>query len=116
VPPFGLFLDKGLTHPLQKTMAGDKLVWIMDFGRLDAGEDKTFPVYLENQGAYAIEDLKVTIEPVNREGVETFISNGSAKRISIGEVHTFTVGWKVGKDAKLGRCTAHIGITGYVTE
>lgn len=116
MPPIGLYLDGGLTHPLQQRTVDGKNVWVMDFGRLDAGEDKTFRVYVENQGIYAIEELKITVEPINRDGVDVFLGDEYVKRLESSGVHPFTVGWKVKEDAKLGRCQANITIAGYETE
>ncbi len=112
----GLYLDKELKHPVRQREVDGKNTWVLDFGRLDAGEQKVFPLYIENQSQHAIEDLDVSVDilPYTKETV--IIIHDKPKRVEANAVHMVLVKWSTKEDSEVGRKTAHITFKGYFVE
>jgi len=112
----GLFADKELMKPVPQRLVNDKLTWVLNFGHIDAGEEREFPFFIENQTLGVIEDLEIKIIPIERDDVSVTVTGGKVARLPATEVRMFIVSWRVSQDARAGRCRANLSIKGMITE
>lgn len=112
----GLYADKELTKPISHRMVGDNLTWVLNFGHIDAGQEREFPFFIENQSLGAIEDLEIKLAPIERDDVSVTVTGGKVARLPADAVHMFIVGWQVPQNVRAGRCRANLSITGMITE
>lgn len=112
----GLFADKELKQPIPQRLVNDKLTWLLSFGHIDAGEEREFPFFIENQTLGAIEDLEIKLDPIDRDDVSVTVTGSRISRLPATEVHMFVVSWRVSQDARAGRCRANLSIKGMITE
>jgi len=112
----GLYGDKELTQPIQQQLVNDKLTWVLRFGYIDAGQERDFPFFIENQSLGAIEDLEIKLDPIDRDDVYVSVTGNKVSRLPANGVHMFVVGWSVSQDARAGRCRANLSIKGMITE
>lgn len=112
----GLFADRELTKPIKQRLVNDKLTWVLNFGHIDAGQERDFPFFIENQTLGDIEDLEVRLAPIERDDVIVRVTGDKVSRLSATEVHKFVVGWYVPSNARAGRCRANLSIKGMITE
>ena len=113
----GLYADKELTIPVPRKMVDDKRMWALDFGHLDAGEDRTFAFFLENQSLGTIHDLEINVITIKeKKGVHVEVYRGSVSRLGVTGIHEFYVHWTISEDVRAGRCWANLEIKGMITE
>jgi len=111
----GLFADKALEKPISQRLVNDKLTWVLNFGHIDAGQERDFPFFIENQSLGAIEDLEIKLS-TDRDDIFVTVTGDKVSRLPVRGIHMFVVGWSVPKDAKAGRCRANLSIKGMITE
>ncbi len=123
VPKYiGLYADRDFKTPLPRKWIEGEIAWYVNFGHLDAGHEKTYALFLENQSDGLIEDLEITAYPVKttdgvtKTGVEIMVLDGSAARLESGAVHEFHVRWTISKESKAGKCQVAFDIKGWITE
>ena len=118
----GLYADSGLETPLPRKWIDGEIAWFVNFGHLDAGHEKTYPLFLENQSMGLIEDLEITAYPVKttdgdtKDGVEIIVLKDKVARLESGAVHEFHVRWTISGGSKAGKCQAVFDIKGWITE
>jgi len=101
-----------------RQLFGQKIVegqahWLIDFGRIDAGEEKTSCFYVRNLSEDIIEDLSIAVEPVDREGVlGKVVSNKYVARLEPGESRKVEVEWSATAGVKVGLCQGDIVVRG----
>jgi len=110
----GLYADKELTNPFPRKVIDGQSSWIIDFDRFEAGQEKTFRFFLENATINTIENLKISIAPLKKRGVEVEIINGKRHRLLMNDIHEFYVRWSIDTNADVGRCRASVSISGEV--
>jgi len=111
----GLYADKELKKPITQKLVNDKLTWVLNFGHIDAGQERDFPFFIENQSLGDIEDLEIKLS-TDRDDVFVTVTGDKVSRLPVDEVHMFVVGWSVPLEAKAGRCRANLSIKGMITE
>lgn len=112
----GLYADKELKRPIQQRLVNDKLTWVLNFGHIDAGQERDFPFFIENQSLGAIEELEIKLAPIGRDDISVSVTGSKVFRLPADEIHMFTVKWRVPQNAKAGRCRANLSIKGMITE
>lgn len=118
----GLYADKNLETPLPRKWIDGEIAWYVNFGHLDAGHEKTYSLFVENQSRGLIEDLEITAYPVKtpdgdiKDAVEIMVLKGDVARLESGAVHEFHVRWTVSSESKAGKCQVGFGIKGWITE
>jgi len=118
----GLYADNDLKTPLPRKWIGEEIAWYVNFGHLDAGHEKTYAFFLENQSDGLIEDLEITVYPAKtidgdtKDGVEIMVLDNRVARLESGAVHEFHVRWTISKGSKAGKCQVAFGIKGWITE
>ncbi len=113
----GLYADKELTIPVSRKLVDDKWVWALDFGHLDAGEERTFAFFLENQSLGTIHDLEINVITIKeKKGVHVEVYRDRVSRLGVTDVHEFHVYWEVSEDVRAGRCWVNLEIKGMITE
>jgi len=112
----GLYADKELKKPIAQRLANDKLTWVLNFGHIDAGQQRDFTFFIENRSVGAIEDLEIKLTPIKRDDIFVTVTGGKVSRLPADGVHMFVIGWSVPEEAKAGRCRANLSIKGMITE
>ena len=112
----GLFADKELKNSILQQLVNDKLTWVLNFGHIDAGQQRDFTFFIENQSIGVIEDLEIKLAPISRDDVFVTVTGSKVQRLPVDGVHMFVVGWSVPEDVRAGRCQANLSITGMITE
>ena len=118
----GLYADSDLETPLPRKWIDGGIAWFVNFGHLDAGHEKTYALFLENQSMGLIEDLEITAYPVKttdgdtKDGVEIIVLKNEVARLESGEVHEFSVRWTISKESKAGKCQVAFDIKGWIIE
>jgi len=112
----GLFADKELKEPIRRILVNDKLTWVLNFGHIDAGQERDFTFFIENQSLGAIEDLEIKLSPIDRDDVFVTVTGSKVSRLPVNGVHMFVVGWNVPLNVRAGRCQANLSIKGMITE
>ena len=120
----GLYADKALTKRLPMRKVKGKTTWILQFPYLNAGEERTWEIYLENQSMGEIEDLVIKASPPKdkigdiKEGVAVTVTHSALSRLELGATHRFLVTWDVSPEhqVKAGPCSVGLTIEGVITE
>jgi len=111
----GLFADKELKQPIYQRLVNDKLTWVLNFGHIDAGQERDFTFFIENQSLGVIEELEIKLS-TDRDDVFITVTGDKVSRLSVRGIHMFVVGWSVPQNARAGRCRANLSIKGMITE
>ena len=113
----GLYYDEATSVPLPQQAVDGKLAWVLDFGRLDAGEDKTSEFYIKNISEDTVEDLTVDLVPPMVEGVSAQIVSGrSVSEVKSSDVHRVEIRWAASDYVVAGRCQGVLTISAMVLE
>ena len=118
----GLYADKNLKTPLPRKWIEGDITWYVNFGHLDAGHEKAYALFLENQSNGLIENLEIIAHPVKtidgepKVGTEITVLKGGAAQLESGAVHEFHVRWTISKGSKAGKCQVAFDISGWITE
>ena len=113
----GLYYDEATSIPLPQQSVDGKLAWILDFGRLDAGDDKTSEFYIKNISEDLVEDLTVDLVPPMVEGVSaSVVSEDFVPEVRSDGVHRVEVLWKADKLVMAGRCYGVLTISAMAIE
>lgn len=113
-----LYADRELKVPLPRVSIDGKRYWRLNFGRIEAGQTKTFQIFIENQSMGTLENIEINKYPVDRPGVEVTLLRNRVKKLELTEVHAFYVKWSVAEAAltKAGKATVDLTISGEMTE
>jgi len=116
-PILGLYFDEGCTQMLGKRVVGDEALWLIDFGRVNAGESKTSGFYIKNISLNKVEGLEVSIEPASRDGVSAeVVAGGRFDELSPGASGIVEVRWTATSGVKAGSCRAPLSFSGVLVE
>ncbi len=113
----GLYYDEAASTPLPQQAVDGKLAWVLDFGRLDAGDNKTSEFFIKNISVDTVEDLVVDLVPPMVEGVSAQIAVGrSVSAIESNGVHRVEIRWAASDYVVAGRCQGVLTISAMVLE
>ena len=120
----GLYADKALKKQLPMRKVNGKPTWILQFPYLNAGEERTWEIYLENQSMGEIENLTIKASPPRdkqgkiKEGIGVTLTHSALSNLPLGESHRFLVTWSVMPEhqVKAGPCSVGLTIEGVITE
>ena len=91
-------------------------MWMLDFGRVDAGSSQTNTFYLKNLSEGVIEDMEIKVSPPAKAGVKVeMMSKEYIQGLVPGAVHTVQLKWIAADDVKAGECKGTITIRGMLT-
>ena len=114
---FGLYYDEACTNMLPREVVDGRNAWILDFGRLDAGESKSSEFYVKNLSDTTIEELRVGFVPPMVEGVSaSVVSEDFVPEVRSDGVHRVEVLWKADKLVMAGRCYGVLTISAMAIE
>ena len=114
----GFYIDEKLTTPLNTKNINGKDTPYLVFGNQDVSKKNTkWPFYLLNESTGDIEDLEVTVQPIdNKRDVELIIENSKAPKLPMMGVHRFTVSWRWGENVKAGPLEATLDVKGTIVD
>jgi len=108
---FGLYYDEACTRMLPQEFVDGRLAWVLDFGHLDAGEEKTSEFYIRNVSETPIEDLRVSFVPPMVEGVSAeIVTEDFVPEVGPDGVHRVKVRWAASSIVVAGRCHGVVNI------
>lgn len=113
--PIELFIDEECSIGLDHRIHEGKFMWEMNFGSIDAAEDKTYLIYLKNMTPGDIEDLAVEITTADKEGVEASIVETLQSELQVGEVIPVEIKWSASPKVRAGTCRAGLEISCMLT-
>ena len=120
----GLYADEELTKSLPMRKINDKPTWILKFPYLNAGEKRTWEIYLDNQSMGEIEHLIIKASPPKdkngeiKDGVGVTVTHSALSTLELGATHRFLITWDVSPEhqVKAGPCSVGLTIEGVITE
>ena len=114
--PVALYFDEGATRLIPQRVVDGVLMWVLNFGRVDAGSAKMSSFYVKNLSEGMIEDLEVKVTPPEKAGVEVeMFSKEHVQALGPGAVHEVQLKWTAADDVKAGECLGSILIKGMLT-
>jgi len=116
-PILGLYYDEGCTQMLGKRVVGEEALWLLDFGRLDAGGSKSGVFYVKNISLNRVEDLEVSVDPISRDGVSAVVvAGGRFAELAPGASGLVEVRWTATGGVKAGSCRGGLRLSGVLVE
>ena len=80
---FALYGDKDCVNMLPREARDGKIMWVVDFGRIDAGHEKTGQFYVKNIGGSLIDEIEVSVEESKDKDVDIeLLSQNTSPRSS----------------------------------
>jgi len=114
---FALYSDMACTKMFTREVRDGKTMWVVDFGRVDAGNEKTGTIYVKNIGASLIDEVEVDIAKSTDKDVEiTLVSFTTRQRLESDDVFPVTVQWKVAELSDAKKCEGFITVKGMQLE
>ena len=114
--PVALYFDEECTELIPQRAIDGETLWVLDFGRVDAGTAKISSFYVRNLSDGVVEDLEITMSNPLKEGVKAEMqSNNYVAALAPGSVHEVQLKWTASMDVKFGECKGKISIEGKLT-
>ncbi|NIT62011.1 MAG: hypothetical protein GWN00_39195, partial [Aliifodinibius sp.] len=105
--------------PRKAVQVGETTVmaWVLDFGFLDIGKEKTSHFFIRNETVDLIADLGIRVNPPSKPEVDVrLVSPSTIEWFPIEQPHEVIIHWRAtDPTVKAGRCRALISIDGYIT-
>ena len=110
---FALYGDMECTRLLPRESKDGKTTWVVDFGRIDAGHEKTGQFYVKNIGNSLIDEVEVNVEPSKDKDVEvSLLSQNISPRMEPGDIFPVTIKWTVDILSDAKRSEGYVTIKG----
>ena len=114
--PIALYYDEEATRLIPRRAVDGKTMWVLNFGRVDAGSAKISSFYVKNLSEGMVEDLEVEVTPPEKAGVEVeMFSEEYTEALAPGAIHEAQLKWTAADDVKAGECQGAIVIKGMLT-
>ena len=114
---FALYSDMACTKMFTREVRDGKIRWIVDFGRIDAGNEKTGTIYVKNIGSSLIDEVEVDVAKSTDKDVEiTLVSFTTRQRLEPEDVFPVTVQWRVAELSDAKRSEGFITVKGMQLE
>ena len=114
--PVALYYDEECSRLIPQRAVDGETMWVLNFGRVDAGSAKISSFYVKNLSEGMVEDLEVKVTPPEKAGVEVeMFSEGYTEALGPGAVHEVQLKWIASDDVKAGECRGSILIKGMLT-
>ena len=110
---FALYGDMDCTTMLPREFRDGKTMWVVDFGRIDAGNEKTGQFYVKNIGNSLIDEIEIDVEESKDRDVDIeLLSQNLSPRMEPGDVFPVTIKWTVDSLADAKRSHGYVTIKG----
>lgn len=110
---FCLYGDMECLNMLSRESRDGQIMWVVDFGRVDAGHEKTGQFYVKNIGNSLIDEIEVDVEESKDEDVNIeLLSQRIRQRMEPDEVFPVTIKWTVNPLADAKRSHGYVTIKG----
>jgi len=114
--PVALYYDEECTRLIPQRAVDGATVWVLNFGRVDAGSAKISSFYVKNLSEGVVEDLEVEVSPPEKAGVGVeMFSEGYTQALVSGAVHEVQLKWVAADDVRAGECRGSILIRGLLS-
>ena len=118
------YYDEPCTQMMQQGVVKGRPVWIIDFGRIDAGKQKEGTFYMRNVSNSIIEDVNVDVssalenfdgKPVAGVKAE-LVSNSHLSQFVPDESEMIVVRWTADSQMRASRCRGYVSVRGHLLE
>ena len=110
---FALYGDMDCTNMLPREARDGKVMWVVDFGRIDAGNEKTGEFYVRNIGNSLIDEIEIDVEKSKDKDVNVeLLSQNLSPRMEPGDVFPVTIKWTVDSLSDAKRSHGYVTIKG----
>ena len=114
--PIALYYDEDASRLIPQRAVDGETVWVLNFGRVDAGSAKISSFYVKNLSEGMVEDLQVEVTPPEKAGVTVeMFSKEYTEALAPGAIHEVQLKWTAADDVKAGECRGSILIKGMLT-
>ena len=114
--PVALYFDEECTDLIPQRAVDGETMWVLDFGRVDAGTAKISNFYVRNLSDGVVEDLEISVSNPLKEGVKVeMMSHEYIAALVPGAIHEVQLKWTASEDVKFGECKGKISIEGKLT-
>jgi len=110
---FCLYGDMECLNMLSRESRDGQIMWVVDFGRVDVGHEKTGQFYVKNIGNSLIDEIEVRVEESKDKDVDIeLLSQNTSPRMEPGDVFPVTIKWTVDSLADAKRSQGYVIIKG----
>lgn len=114
--PVALYFDEECTDIIPQKVVDGETMWILNFGRVDAGTTKISKFYIRNLSDGVVEDLEIDVSNPLKEGVKVeMLSREYVDALAPRAIHEVQLKWSASDDVKAGECRGRISIEGKLT-
>lgn len=114
--PVALYFNEECTQLIPQRAVEGETMWMLNFGRVDAGTAVISKFYVRNLSEGVIEDLEIKVTPPEKAGVGVeMFSDDHVSALAPGAIHEVQLKWIAADNVKAGECQGSISIKGMLT-
>ena len=112
---FSVYATEKLERLLSRKSVDDVPYWILDFGAVPAGAERSFRLFVENASLTPIENFEVSTGAIVDKDIELTLYENKTSHLDGYDAHEFHTAWKITTDAIPGKRAVSLVMRGRTT-